>query len=104
MKQYTRMAIALTVLLALAGVAGAQSQWTPLNNQPGVNVGPMLTLRDGRILVHEEQSGNSTRWWLLTPDAQGSYMNGTWSSAGNTAAFSYSPWFFGSRSEEHTSE
>ena len=97
MKQYTRMAIALTVLLALAGVAGAQSQWTPLNNQPGVNVGPMLTLRDGRILVHEEQSGNSTRWWLLTPDAQGSYMNGTWSSAGNTAAFSYSPWFFGSQ-------
>ena len=37
MKLYTRIAIALTVLLAFTALAGAQS-WTPLNNQPGANV------------------------------------------------------------------
>jgi hypothetical protein len=55
----------------------------------------MLQLRDGRILVHEEQSGNSRDWFLLTPDATGSYINGTWSSGGQLPS-GYAPWFFGS--------
>src|SRR5271156_6951773 len=83
------------MLFALLGVAGAQT-WTPLNNQPGANVGVMLQLRDGRILVHEEQSGNSTAWHILTPDSTGSYVNGTWSSGGNMPS-NYAPWFFGSQ-------
>jgi len=56
----------------------------------------MLQLRDGRILVHEEQSGNSANWHILTPDASGSYVNGTWSSGGSLPA-GYSPWYFGSQ-------
>ena len=56
----------------------------------------MLQLRDGRILVHEEQSGNSRNWHILTPDATGSYINGTWSSGGSLPS-GYSPWFFGSQ-------
>jgi len=56
----------------------------------------MLQLRDGRILVHEEQSGNSRNWHLLTPDASGSYVNGTWSSGGQLPT-GYAPWFFGSQ-------
>jgi hypothetical protein len=89
------MAIALTVLLAFTALAGAQS-WTPLNNQPGVNLGPMLQLRDGRILVHEEQAGDATAWHVLTPDATGSYINGTWSSGGHLPS-NYAPFYFGSQ-------
>jgi hypothetical protein len=95
MKLFARIAIALTLLLALVSLAGAQT-WTALNHQPGVNVGAMLQLRDGRILVHEEQGGNSRNWWVLTPDATGSYVNGAWSSGGQMQA-GYSPWYFGSQ-------
>ena len=56
----------------------------------------MLQLRDGRILVHEEQSGNPRNWWVLTPDATGSYVNGTWSSGGQLPA-GYAPFYFGSQ-------
>lgn len=56
----------------------------------------MLQLRDGRILVHEEQQGNSANWHVLTPDATGSYINGTWSSGGKLPS-GYAPWFFGSQ-------
>jgi len=95
MKTFARLAIALTVLMALAGLASAQS-WTPLTNQPGVNVGPMLQLRDGRILVHEEQAGNARAWHVLTPSATGSYVGGTWSSGGLLPT-NYSPFYFGSQ-------
>jgi Abnormal spindle-like microcephaly-assoc'd, ASPM-SPD-2-Hydin len=95
LKLLARLAITSAILLALLGAAGAQT-WTPLNNQPGVNLGAMLQLRDGRILVHEEQSGNSRAWHILTPDSTGSYINGTWSSGG-LLPNGYSPWFFGSQ-------
>jgi hypothetical protein len=92
---HTKLAITSAVLFLLIATASPQS-WTPLVNQPGVNLGAMLQLRDGRILVHEEQSGNSKAWHLLTPDASGSYVNGTWSSGGMMPV-GYSPWFFGSQ-------
>ena len=95
MKLFRNLAITSAVLFALAVAAGAQT-WTPLKNQPGVNLGVMLQLRDGRILVHEEQSGNSANWHILTPDASGSYVNGTWSSGGSLPS-GYAPWFFGSQ-------
>jgi hypothetical protein len=46
--------------------------------------------------VHEEQHGNSRAWHILTPDASGSYINGTWSSGGLLPS-GYAPWFFGSQ-------
>ncbi|MBZ5665587.1 MAG: choice-of-anchor D domain-containing protein [Acidobacteriia bacterium] len=95
MKLPGKLAITSTILFALLAAAGAQT-WTPLVNQPGVNVGVMLQLRDGRILVHEEQAGNSRAWHILTPDSTGSYVNGTWSSGGNMPT-GYAPWFFGSQ-------
>jgi hypothetical protein len=95
LKLLARLAITSATLFALLGAAGAQT-WTPLNNQPGVNLGAMLQLRDGRILVHEEQSGNSRAWHILTPDSTGSYVNGTWSSGG-LLPNGYAPWFFGSQ-------
>jgi hypothetical protein len=95
LKVLQKLAIASALIFAWVGAAGAQT-WTPLNNQPGADVGVMLQLRDGRILVHEEQGGNSAKWHLLTPDATGSYINGTWSSGG-TLPSGYAPWFFGSQ-------
>jgi hypothetical protein len=89
------LAITSALVFAMVGIAGAQT-WTPLNNQPGADVGVMMQLRDGRILVHEEQQGNSRQWFILTPDATGSYVNGTWSSGGELPS-GYSPWFFGSQ-------
>src|SRR3984957_21355983 len=83
------------MLLILLAAAAAQT-WTPLTNQPGADVGAMLQLRDGRILVHEEQAGNSRAWHILTPDSTGSYVNGTWSSGGLLPT-GYAPWFFGSQ-------
>jgi len=35
----------------------------------------VLLLTDGRALV---QGNNDTDWWTLTPDINGSYINGTW--------------------------
>ena len=99
--------LAATFILALAcsGIASAQS-WTPLTNQPVTvggfdGVGAMLQLRDGRILVHHENgTGNLnwgyTDWYYLTPDAFGSYVNGTWSPAGNLDV-SYQPLYFSSQ-------
>ncbi|HWZ81957.1 MAG TPA: choice-of-anchor D domain-containing protein [Terriglobales bacterium] len=95
MNLHTKLAITSAALFLLIATASSQS-WTPLVNQPGVNLGAMLQLRDGRILVHEEQSGNSKAWHILTPDASGSYVNGTWSSGGSMPV-GYSPWFFGSQ-------
>ena len=90
-----KLASTCALTFALLAAAAAQT-WTPLVNQPGADVGVMLQLRDGRILVHEEQSGNSRNWHILTPDASGSYVNGTWTSGGQLPN-GYSPWFFGSQ-------
>ncbi len=93
--KFRKLATTSAILLVLLGAALAQT-WTPLVNQPGANLGVMLQLRDGRILVHEEQAGNSNAWHILTPDSTGSYVNGTWSSGGHMQP-GYAPWFFGSQ-------
>ncbi len=95
MKLCTRFAMVSAVLLAMVSLAGAQS-WTTLTHPAPAPVGPMLQLRDGRILFHEDQGGNARNWWVLTPDATGSYVNGTWSSAGSMPS-NYSPFFFSSQ-------
>jgi hypothetical protein len=41
--------------------------------------GPLFLLTDGKVLMNECSNGYGTRrWWKLTPDATGSYVNGTW--------------------------
>jgi hypothetical protein len=95
LKMLRMFATSSAMLLILLAAAAAQT-WTPLVHQPGADVGAMLQLRDGRILVHEEQSGDSTAWHILTPDSTGSYINGTWSSGGHLPT-GYAPWFFGSQ-------
>jgi hypothetical protein len=65
LKNIRTLAVISAVLFALA-IAATSQTWTPLAHQPGANVGAMLLLRDGRVLVHEEQSGNSRNWRILT--------------------------------------
>lgn len=96
MKPFAKLAIALSLLLAVAGVAGAQT-WTPIVNQPSTFLpGVMLQLRDGRILMHDEGGTVAADWWILTPDAHGSYVNGTWSYGGALPS-GYQPLYFGSQ-------
>jgi hypothetical protein len=47
-----------------------------LTNEPSVNVTAMLLLTDGTVMCQESGSAN---WWKLTPDMNGSYVNGSWS-------------------------
>lgn len=56
-------------------LAAPPSPWTPLANAPGVFLDTCLLLTDGRVICHQY---NTNRWRRLTPDADGSYANGTW--------------------------
>jgi hypothetical protein len=55
--------------------------WTPLVNRPSVNsIQLMILLTDGSVMVHTFDDGQT--WVKLTPDAKGSYINGTWVTLG----------------------
>jgi Kelch motif len=49
------------------------------------NGGTMLLLTDGTVLLNECSGGYGTeRWWKLTPDVHGSYVNGSWTQAASS--------------------
>lgn len=89
----------LGLLLLLGGLfapcrAEAVGTWTPLVNTAPGSVWLMLLLSDGTVLCANNPSdvfgdqGNG--WFRLTPDAHGSYVNGTWTtltSANDTRLF-----------------
>ena len=62
----------------------AQGTWTALTHiAPNPNLGGMLVLSDGTILCKTSSGttdGIGNLYNRLTPDASGSYANGTWSS------------------------
>src|SRR5580692_2258458 len=68
-------------LLAISYLNAQTGTWTKLtNNAPAANMGVMLLLTNGTVMVHDTIGGTEgTGWELLTPDATGSYVNGTWS-------------------------
>ena len=94
MKMFQKIAISLLALFLLAGLASAQ-KWTPLKNQPKFQPGAMALLTDGTVLIHEEQDNNPQKWFKLTPDKTGSYINGTITPIASTSS-AYGPLFFGS--------
>ena len=107
MKVFRTLGIALVAVLAWTSLASSQAPftagtWTKVTNTPASAVAHMLLLTDGRVLVHEEPncSGNGcsgmdyTAWFVLTPDATGSYINGTWSQVGSMPP-NYAPLYFG---------
>ena len=83
-----------------ADTADTASPWTPLENPPPFGTpGTMLLESDGTVLVHNEPDNNTTggtnAWWKLTPNASGSYVDGTWSQIASMPA-SYTPLYFAS--------
>jgi len=71
------------------------SPWTALTNQPtfladGASVPILLT--DGTVLI---QDAGFPDWWRLTPDENGSYVNGTWSQVASLPK-TYSPLYHSS--------
>jgi hypothetical protein len=72
--------ISATLSLLIAGVASAGS-WTPLVHRPAVNsIQLMVLMTDGSIMVHTFDDIQT--WVRLTPDAKGSYVNGSWKTLG----------------------
>jgi ELWxxDGT repeat protein len=67
--------------------------WTPLTNPfPGSSVNVLDLLSDGTVMTPRFSSGGGS--YKLTPDAAGSYVNGTWSSvASMSTKRSYSSQF-----------
>ncbi|MFY9645430.1 MAG: hypothetical protein WAK29_09635 [Terriglobales bacterium] len=79
------------VLLAGLSTLNAQT-WTPLKNQPNFSASNAYILQDGRVLV---QDGGAQDWWALSPDINGSYLNGTWAQLASLPA-DYSPLYYAS--------
>ena len=96
MKMGTKLGISLLALLALAGIASAQT-WQPVKNVPNIGPGATALLTDGRVLVHDESGNNGTwgDWWTLTPDNMGNYATGKWTKVASMPS-SYGPLYFGS--------
>jgi len=86
------------------GVSGSETpaagRWQKLVNQPTFLCDTALLLTDGRVMVHQygdpQHNGQGmNNWWALTPDANGSYLNGTWSQLASMSS-SYGPLYFAS--------
>jgi hypothetical protein len=94
MKPFQKVGIT-SVLLASFGFAGAQS-WTRVTptSTPAAQLGAMLLLTDGTVMVHDDL-GDPSHWYKLTPNAFGSYVNGTWTSTASMPA-GYGPLYFSS--------
>jgi hypothetical protein len=71
----------------------AASPWVNLPNQPPLldytdcGTGNPILLTDGTVMVADDGCAD---WWKLTPDAYGSYVNGTWSQLASLPA-GYTP-------------
>src|SRR6266581_3139866 len=78
----------------------AAGRWQRLVNQPTILCDTALLLTDGRVMVHQYGDPNHNgqgmnNWWALTPDVNGSYLNGTWSQLASMSS-SYGPLYFAS--------
>jgi PASTA domain len=94
------MTLLVVAGLALGGGSSGRSaattgSWQRLVNPPAFNPGAMYLLTDGTVMVYDQGSCNcgSGSWWRLTPDAKGSYVDGTWTRA---ASLTYPGLYWGS--------
>ncbi len=95
MKLLRMLGFATFVLCLAVTLASAQS-WQPLTHQPSFPAGAALLLTDGTVMVHHEDANDGySEWYKLTPDINGSYVNGTWSQMASLAS-NYGPLFFAS--------
>ncbi len=61
-------------------------------NHTNIGYSNPLLMTDGTVIMHNESTQD---WWKLTPDINGSYVNGTWSQIASLPA-GYGPLYFGS--------
>jgi hypothetical protein len=83
---------AVTLIWAFFIASLSAQTWTPLTNQPRFAASDAHLLTDGRVIV---QDAGARDFWALTPDAYGSYRNGTWSQLASLPA-GYSPLYYAS--------
>lgn len=101
MKVFRTLGIALLMTLVWSGIAGAQEPftagtWTATSTPPPSAVAHAVLLTDGSVLVNSFFFTNhADPWYRLVPDATGSYIHGTWKSAG-TMPSGYNPLYFAS--------
>lgn len=61
--------------LSLVPITARAATWQPMAHPAPFSVGVSLLLTDGTVM---SQDAGTSNWWQLTPDATGSYVNGTW--------------------------
>ena len=71
----TAWLLGAALLTTFGGVTAAKAAFTPLTNAPPAFLNSCLQLTDGTVMC---QGFFSNTWHRLTPDAFGSYLNGTW--------------------------
>jgi hypothetical protein len=91
MKLLRTQGMVCAILFAVASFGAAQT-WTPLAHQPTFLPDTAFLLTDGTVMTHQYLSRN---WWRLTPDINGSYVNGTWSRPASLPA-GYGPLYYAS--------
>src|SRR6476619_7342070 len=85
------LAFAIISVSLMASAANAGTIVNLKNSAPeGIDISFQLT--DGRVLG---QSFTETHWYILTPDASGSFVNGTWTRAADLPS-DYGPYAFSS--------
>jgi len=86
----------LTAALICASSLEAQT-WTTLTNAPPAPLGTAMLLTDGTVMAQGMTSvGYGTgNWYRLTPNASGSYANGTWSTLASMPS-GYAPLYYAS--------
>ena len=95
MRIHRSIEVLVAAAFAISGHAPAASLQA-LTHQPpvAVDAGPPFLLTDGTVMF---QSDSFTDWWKLTPDASGSYLEGTWTQVASLpAAWNYGPYAFAS--------
>lgn len=93
---YPKALLVIFILLINTLSFAQTGTWTKVTNlAPHYNMGVMLLLTDGTVLCHNSAGGTyGTGWDKLTPDATGSYVNGTWTTM---ASMTYDRLFFSSQ-------
>jgi hypothetical protein len=89
---FSTLIFALTVVLPILGRA---QTWTALSNPPTFNASTALLLTDGTVMVQADNGYGGGQWWKFTPDANGSYVHGSWSQLASMPA-GYTPKYFAS--------
>lgn len=84
----------LCFVMTLVTPVSFGATWTPLVNDAPGDVVLMLLLSDGTVMAaHQPASGDGKGWYRLTPDKNGSYINGTWTTL---ASMTYSRLWYSS--------